>query len=480
MVGAVLIGTSVWVASAPTSASLPRATGATNPSGSSGAGPGAGPVPVEQASTSSRGVSATAINVVFPVVALNSLAGKLGFAQDVEYGQQAEAINLYVNQINRSGGINGRRIDPIITSYDPASESGMRALCKTWTEGSPAAFAVVDGLGAWTGDNQLCVTQEGQTPFLGEWTTVTNWTDQGSPYLWWTGPDQSALLRAVVSWGLSAHLLGHGRTVGIIAGDRASDQSALDDALLPALAKAGVHPLVETIASDPSATATTDSQAPLIVQQFRSAGVDSVIPLMPFNAFFPVLQAESDQHYFPRLLLSDYESSIESSLGLLPIPYAKALNGQQGVTTETLGGIDDDRPQSQGGYDPGLRSCWTPWHAAYPQIPPGTLSFYIEEQGPIALWCQAIRLFATAARAAGPDLNRRTFVTAMSHVTGFPGTISPVLSYGPDKRFGPTSYQVVRLHINSPPSTQCAMPKNRIPQGTCWVQVRPFTPLPTP
>ena len=43
----------------------------------------------------------------------------------------------------------------------------MRALCKTWTEGSPAAFAVLDGLGDWTGDNQLCITQEGHTPFIG-------------------------------------------------------------------------------------------------------------------------------------------------------------------------------------------------------------------------------------------------------------------------------------------------------------------------
>ena len=43
----------------------------------------------------------------------------------------------------------------------------MRALCKTWTEGSPAVFAVVDGLGDWTGDNQLCITQEGHTPFIG-------------------------------------------------------------------------------------------------------------------------------------------------------------------------------------------------------------------------------------------------------------------------------------------------------------------------
>ena len=46
-------------------------------------------MPVDQASTSSRGVSSTAINVVFPVVSLNSLAGQEGFAQDVEYGQQA-------------------------------------------------------------------------------------------------------------------------------------------------------------------------------------------------------------------------------------------------------------------------------------------------------------------------------------------------------------------------------------------------------
>ena len=40
----------------------------------------------------------------------------------------------------------------------------MRALCKQWTEGSPAAFAVIDGVGAWTGDDELCITQEGHTP----------------------------------------------------------------------------------------------------------------------------------------------------------------------------------------------------------------------------------------------------------------------------------------------------------------------------
>jgi hypothetical protein len=445
---------------------------------SSSAAPSRGFSPVSSASTSSRGVNKHSINVVFPVVSLNSLAGREGFAEDAEYGEQTKAITLFVKQINDDGGIHGRKIDPIIVNYDPTNESEMRALCKTWTEGSPAAFAVVDGLGAWTGDNQLCITQEGHTPFLGAWTTVTDWTKLGSPYLWWIGPDQATILQAVVDWGLSAHLIGGTIKVGVIAGNRASDQTALDDYLLPDLRNAGVDPIVKTIDADPDDTATTGTQSPLVVQQLRSAGVTSIIPLMPFNVFFPVLQAETAQQYFPRLLLSDYESSILSSLGLIPIPYAKALDGQEGVTTETLGGIDDPRPESQGGYDTGVRQCWTVWHQAYPQTPPGNINDFIEEQGPIVGWCQAIHLFETAAAAAGPDLNRRTFVTAMSKIKEFDGTWSPVLTYGPNKRYGPTEYQVVELHVNSPPSSLCKRGTGQPAAGACWIIVRPWQPLP--
>ena len=435
--------------------------------------------PVSSASSSSRGVTKTGIAVVFPVVSLNSLAGREGFAEDAEFGEQTKAIKLFVKQVNQDGGIHGRRIDPIISGYDPTNETQMRSLCKTWTQGSPAAFAVLDGLGAWTGDNQLCVTQEGHTPFIGAWSTVTNWTKEGSPYLWWTGPDQATILQAVVNWGLGAHLIGGRIKVGVIAGSRASDQVALNRYLLPDLRTAGVDPIVKTIDADPNDTATTGTQSPLVIQQLRSAGVTSLIPLMPFNVFYPVLQAETAQQYFPRLLLSDYESSILSSLGLIPIPYAKALDGQEGVTTETLGGIDDDRPQSQGGYDTAVRRCWTVWHRVYPQVPPGNMNDFIEEQGPIAGWCQAIHLFETAAKAAGPGLNRRTFVAAMSRINNYPGTWSPVLSYGPNKRYGPTEYQVVRLHINSPPSSLCKQGAGHPPPATCWVTVQPWAPLPT-
>jgi hypothetical protein len=441
---------------------------------------GAAPVPVSHASTSARGVTATTINVAFPVANLDALASTYGFEGDVEYTEQAKAINLFVNQVNDSGGINGRKINPIIVPFNPASDANMQALCDQWTQGSPGVFAVLDGVGTFTGVNQLCVTQQGHTPFLGQWTTVTNFTRDGAPYLWWTGPDDAEVLQALVDWGKAQGTIGGKAKLGVVAGDRASDQQALNQYLLPDLKRVGVTPLVETIPAQPSESAATSSDSTLVVEKLRQAGVTSVIPLIPFNAFLPMLVAQTQQQYFPKLLLSDYENSIESSLGLIPVPFDKALDGQEGVTTETLGGVDDPRPESEGGYDPSVRACWKIWHKAYPEIPKGNMNDDIEEQGPVQGWCQEIRLFTAAATAAGKNLDRRTFVTAMSQIKNFPGGYSPIFTYGPDKFYGPTQYQVVRLHVNSPPSSQCRLPMGNLPpQGVCWTPVQPWKPLPS-
>jgi hypothetical protein len=455
------------------------------PGGPSGAGAAEVPLtpalkftPVGGASTSTRGVTSSTINVVFPVVDINSQAGRFGFAIDREYGEQTYAIHLYVNQINQSGGINGRKINPIIQTFDPTNTTNESALCRQWTEGSPAAFAVVDGIGTWTGDNQLCVTQQGETPLLSAWTSTTNWTQIGSPYLWWTGADQAPVLNALTQWGISSGRLGKGIKVGVVVTDQANDQAALNSYLMPDLRRAGITPVIETIPGNPADSSSTNAAAPLAVEKLKAAGVQSVIPLLPENAFFPYLAAENSQQYFPKLLLSDYQSTITVALGLIPVPYETALEGQEGVTTETLGGFDDARPQSQGGYDPGVRSCFATWHKAHPKPIPGTESYYIEEQGPIQGWCGAIRLFALAAKNAGHNLNRRTFVTAMSKITNYPGTLSPVWSFGPNKRYGPTEFQVVKIHNNVPPSSQCLLKTNHKPQGTCWVVEQKFQPLP--
>lgn len=441
--------------------------------------PSAQEAALEHASTSTAGVTSNSIRIGFPVSNLDALASSLGFGADVEYSEQAKAIDLFVDQINDQGGIYGRKIIPEIVNIDPTDENDMRSVCKNWTEGPDAVFAVLDGVGSWDGIDQLCITQEGKTPLISQWTTVANFAEPGQPYLWWTGPNQAQVLIATVDWARSEGYISKTTALGIIAGDRPSDQDALNDYLLPALKKMGIPTQVEPIAANPDEAASTESDAPLVVEKLRAAGVKILLPLIPFNVFFPILSAENSQEYFPRLLLSDYEFSIETSLGILQV-FPKALNGQEGVTTETLGGIDDDRPYSQGGYDPGDRQCWVVWHKAYPQIPKGNINFDIEEQGPVQGWCQQIRLLEDALKMAGPHLDRRSFVEAMAGITNFPGGYSPVFSFGPDKIAGPSQYRIVRLHINSPPSTQCKKGfGDAPPAGVCWVVEKNWTALPS-
>jgi hypothetical protein len=460
--------------------------GGKSTSGTVAAGPTTAPptvaattAPFAQVAPSTRGITPTSIELVFPVANLNALSDQIGFAGDPEFPEQSQAINFFVKEINDAGGINGRQLHASIVPYDPTNAAASRALCKDWTEGTPGAFAVIDGLGTVAGDEQLCVTQEGSTPLLSAWTTVTDWTTKGAPYLWWLGPDQSAILQALVTWGQGAGLLGGSNKVGIVVSDQADDQAALNNYLLPDLRKAGVtDAVVQTLPGNPSDSASTAAQAPLVVQRLKAAGVQSLIPLIPFNAFFPELQAQTQQSYFPHLLLSDYQSSINTGLGLLPVPYEKALDGQEGITAETLGASDDARPQGQGGYNAGARSCYTDWVKAFPQVPAGKKSNNLEAQGPVVGWCQAIRLFAAAATKAGPDLNRRTFVQSMGQVSGFDGTWYPTLTYGPAKFFGPTEYEVVRLHTNDPHNNACPLTFDGTPQGTCWQVVSAFQPLP--
>ncbi len=106
------------------------------------------------------------------------------------------------------------------------------------------------------------------------------------------------VLSAVVQWGLSSGRLGHGKKVGVVVSDQAADQAALNDALLPDLKKAGITPVVQTVAASPDQTATTGSDAQLAVEKFKAGGVQSVIPMLPENALFPYIGAENSRSIF--------------------------------------------------------------------------------------------------------------------------------------------------------------------------------------
>src|SRR6202011_2363488 len=199
---------------------------------------------------STRGVTATEINVVFPIIDLAAIANSSGFSGGADESYQ-EDIKTYVGQINAAGGINGRKINAQIVTFNPFDDADMRAKRLAWTK-DQQVFAVVDAA-AWHDDHQLCVTQEGHTPLISSWSTVSDWTQRGAPNLWWTGPDQSEVLRNLVPWSIDHNLLAPGVKFAVLAGDRASDRLAVQKYLLPALAARGLTPTInDTITANVS------------------------------------------------------------------------------------------------------------------------------------------------------------------------------------------------------------------------------------
>ncbi len=65
----------------------------------------------------------------------------------------------------------------------------------------------------------------------------------------------------------------------------------------------------------------------------------------------------------------------------------------------------------------------------------------------------------------------------MASIKNYPGTLSPILSYGSDKFCGPTQHRVVGLHSNSSAPNECIHNYKARLQATCWRTVQNWNPL---
>ena len=458
-------------------------------SGSRGFGASGPTLAADKIPPSTDGVTSKSVTVVFPVINISTAGASVGL-QGLSDEKDPDGIKAMVDAVNTTtGGIHGRKINARIVNFNPLQPSEMRALCKDWTT-SGTVFAVVD-TGKWYDDNQLCITQEGHTPLISSWTTVTDWTQRGSPYLWWTGPDEADVVRNLVPWSIDHNLLAPGVKFAIVAGDRASDRLAVQKYLLPALAARGLTPTInDTISANVNDPSTSQSQARSVVDRLKSSGVQTVIPLLPVNSFYPYLAAAHAQNYAPKLALSDYENTVTDALGLAEFQYGKELSGQIGPTVYTLGSEDDDRPTGVAepgpGYTPEAKACWQTSVKFYKHQP----NPYIEAQGPTMRWCDAMNLLAKALDLAGRNLNRRTFVEALGQIQNFPTALTPTLTFSPTRHAGPIEYRTVRPVTNSPtdPATNRCPPCRPIPHacgtahdlpfhGSCWQIVEDFKPF---
>ena len=440
-------------------AAVPAGPGATTaPGGSQGGGAGAG---------LGHGVTANSIKVVFPWPNLGPIEQAIGL-----YGSSEDptlSIQAAVDAINASGGINGRTIDPEIVGFDPLNDSNMRADCLQWTQ-DQKVFAVVDS-DAWHDDEQLCITQENHTPLISQWTTVSDWTRRGDPYLWWTGPDVADVLSNLVSWAKGAQALSSSTSFGVVSADREGDTLAAGY-LNRDLAAAGLRSRDSgTMHFDLNDAAQAQVEARDIVVRFQTEGIHTLIPLLPYTDFVYLVEAAQEQNYYPRWLLSDYEYESSAALGLIDPsaggPYAKELNNAVNPTFFNLG--DPDGPYQPGTPAAGCNAAFNKYSgAAWAKSDPNPYKGYIEATGTAMTWCENIDLFAAAARLVPANaLTQQAFTTAMARLGSWPAARQPTLAYGPQRRAGPHQYRVVEEHVNS--DHACPLEADGSTQGDCWL-----------
>ena len=160
-----------------------------------------------------HGVSAKEIKVGIAIIDYASIADFVDF----ERGDQQKTAQIFVDYINKNGGVDGRKIVPFFKTYSPIP--GMQpdplALCTSWTD-DDGVFAVLGVFIDFTGQGLLCLTKEHNTIHIGH-ELEQPWIDQSPPGLLLTSDTtKENAAKALMTLAVGGGKL-KGKKVGVLA-----------------------------------------------------------------------------------------------------------------------------------------------------------------------------------------------------------------------------------------------------------------------
>jgi hypothetical protein len=216
------------------------------------------------------GVSADAVKLGVLMVDFDCLSGVIDEARP----DQEQAYRIYIADINNKGGINGRKIDPVIKTYCPLNLDTELAACTSLTEDNNV-FAVVGVFYDPSGDAQLCFSKRHKTIVIADSITQTL-VDAGPPGFMLTpniSPERR--LNVIMSLLESRHTL-DGKTVGTLSST--GNQRRVIDVVAPALKELGVKRGTDATVSITGGD-TTDALTQLdsFIERWKGDGTNAVI-----------------------------------------------------------------------------------------------------------------------------------------------------------------------------------------------------------
>jgi hypothetical protein len=389
-------GDAATAAAAAAAAASGSATGAGGRAAGA-AGSAGGPAGAAGAGATSVGVSGGEVRLGIAMLDLKAVRaiGLGGAVAGVTPAQEEGFWRFFVDEVNRAGGINGRKIVPAFTTFDPTDSTTGRKACLALTEDAKVFAAIIDG--GLFGDPILCFTAEHGVPTLEYSNEPDVWYQRSRGLLFTPGMTGSRNLRSLVTV-LSASNVMKGKKIGVVSTDSPTEKLPVDEGLLPALKAAG-YP----VAYRSTITQNIDqqpSQIPVEIAQMRRAGVDYIVWVSNALVYAQWTQAAANQGYNPPYAMTD----INSASNDFTVQNVPASTKAVAVTAIRDGEQHANLPEP-----PKVQACRERIEKAKGiTLKRGLADYQIAIQA-----CGFIELFTAAAKKAGTNLTPQTFSQAM-------------------------------------------------------------------
>jgi ABC-type branched-subunit amino acid transport system substrate-binding protein len=349
--------------------------------------------------TSQQGVTKDSIKVGIPLVDFDAIKDFV----DYDFGDTEAISKVFVDDINKNGGINGRKIIPVYKKYPPipGQKPDPLSLCTQFTE-DDKVFAVVGVFIDFSGQGQECVTKQHHLIHIGH-ELDQPWIDASPGGLMLT-PDAT---KETVAAGLVRELASTGRLKGktvAVVGSK-DEQNRVEKVIVPELKKAKAK-LGSTAILNITGTDTTQAQAQVdsFVEKWKSEGVNMVF--LSGNDVSAKQFAESVKAGMPKAqLVTDTDTSLaqaqgEQTAGTKPNPY-------EGMITAT-GLTPSERWANK---NPTLQHCVDVYEKATGTTIPGpnqrkttASGKTLETDQAVTDACGDLTMFKEIAEKVGPNL----------------------------------------------------------------------------
>jgi hypothetical protein len=273
-----------------------------------------------ESTTLGQGVTATTVKLGVVMVDYKSIGAFIDFTR----GNQQQAYQVLIDNINKNGGVDGRQIVPVYQTFVPIGTAGPTAACTALTEDSKV-FATIGVLIDTTGASQLCFAKQHQSILITHELSEST-IDQAPPGLLLT-PDITAerLVRAQIALLGKKGLL-KGKKVAILAETSTKDRIA--SSIKPAFDALKVPEGTAAVLATGGNPDTTAAQQALqsFIERWKGEGVNAVF-ISGLDTVSKVFVQELTAGMPGVMLMTDADSSAQGAgqdavhAGVHPNPY---------------------------------------------------------------------------------------------------------------------------------------------------------------